>query len=252
MTELLARFRWLAPLAFVVVLSVTPHALSAAGLTWDSLEKNYDAKPGEEEATFTFIVTNPTDHPIEIRSTSTSCHCTVAVPPRTPWTLTPGAKDELRVTVDLRSRRGGLTKTVYVDTTDGEELLLVNVQIPASAALIREMNTVLARGDRQSVLRGDCATCHVAPTVGKMGAELFQTACLICHGAEHRASMVPDLKVAKVSRDAAYWEKWIREGANETLMPAFDRSRGGSLEEEQIKSLVAYLTATLPSEPPKN
>jgi mono/diheme cytochrome c family protein len=91
----------------------------------------------------------------------------------------------------------------------------------------------------------------VEPTVGKMGAELFQTACLICHGAEHRASMVPDLAVAKTSRDAAYWEKWIREGANETLMPAFDRSRGGSLDEEQIKSLVEYLSATMASQPAK-
>jgi cytochrome c5 len=251
MTELIARFRWAGPLTFLLLLSLAPLSLSAAGLKWDSVEKNYDAKIGEEEAVIVFAVTNTTDHPVEIRETSTSCHCTVAVPPRKPWLIQPGSTEELKVTVDLRSRRGGLTKTVYVDTTEGEELLLVHVEIPVSPALQREMNTVLARGDRQSILRGDCATCHVEPTVGKMGAELFQTACLICHGAEHRASMVPDLTSAKTSRDAAYWEKWIREGANETLMPAFDRSRGGSLDEEQIKSLVEYLSATMASEPAK-
>jgi mono/diheme cytochrome c family protein len=103
------------------------------------------------------------------------------------------------------------------------------------------------------VLHGECASCHVTPTIGKTGGELFQTACLICHGAEQRASMVPDLKVAKAPRDAAYWEKWIREGGGEkTLMPAFDKARNGSLDEAQIKSLVVYLLATLPTRPPSN
>jgi len=221
----------------------------AAGLEWDALEKNYDAKAGEEEAVLSFQVTNRTDHRVEIRSTATSCHCTVAVPPRTPWIIEPGAKDSLAVTVDIRSRRGGLTKTIYVDTTEGEELLLVHVQVPPPPAIQREMNLMTAQADRQSVLRGDCASCHVTPTVGKRGAELFQTACAICHGSEHRASMVPDLAVAKVHRDAGYWEKWIREGSNGTLMPAFDRAHEGPLDDAQIKSLVEYLVTHLPTEP---
>jgi len=55
--------------------------------------------------------------------------------------------------------------------------------------------------------------------------------------------------VAKVHRDAAYWEKWIREGAKDTLMPGFDQTHGGPLDNAQIKSLVEYLVAHLPSEP---
>lgn len=221
----------------------------AAGLEWDALEKSYSAKVGEEEAVLSFNATNRTDHPVEIRSTATSCHCTVAVPPRTPWIIAPGATESLAVTVDIRSRRGGLTKTIYVDTTEGEELLLVHVQVPPPPAIQREMNLMTAQADRQAVLRGDCASCHVTPTVGKHGAELFQTACAICHGSEHRATMVPDLAVAKVRRDSAYWEKWVREGAKDTLMPAFDRAHGGPLDDGQIKSLVEYLVAHLPSEP---
>ena len=106
-----------------------------------------------------------------------------------------------------------------------------------------------ARADRQAVLRGSCASCHVTPTIGKKGAELFQTACVICHAAEHRASFVPDLMVAKAPRDAAYWEKWIREGAEGTLMPAFAKEHGGSLDDEQIASLIAYLVEHLPTQP---
>jgi len=142
-----------------------------------------------------------------------------------------------------------LTKTIYVQTSVGEQSLLVHVQVPTPPALQREMNTMLAQADRQAVLRGDCASCHVAPTVGKTGAELFAAACLICHGAEHRATMVPDLKVPTVHRDAAFWSEWIRHGKEGTLMPAFAKNEGGSLDDEQIDSLVAYALANLPTEP---
>jgi cytochrome c553 len=224
-------------------------SVSATGLEWDAVEKSHVAKAGEEEAALTFSVTNRTDRDVEIRSTATSCNCTVASPPRTPWIIESGAVDTLRVIVDLRGRRGGLTKTVYVDTSEGEQQLLVHVQIPPPPSVRREMNLITAQADRQAVLRGDCASCHVAPTVGKKGAELFQAACVICHAAEHRASMVPDLMVAKVPRDAAYWEKWIREGADGTLMPAFGKDHGGPLDDEQVTSLIAYLIEHLPTKP---
>ena len=231
-----------------VICHVSANA-TAAGLEWDAREKSYTAKEDEEEAELVFSVTNRSEQAIEIKSVATSCNCTVGVAPRQPWIIAPGGADSLRVRVDLRSRRGGLTKTVYVDTTVGEELLRVHVQVPPPPAVRREMNQLAAKADRQAVLRGDCASCHVAPTVGKTGAELYQTACVICHGLEHRASMVPDLRVANGKRDAAYWEKWIREGAEGTLMPAFDQAHGGSLEDKQIKSLVDYLLVHLPTAP---
>ena len=221
----------------------------AGGLEWDAREKSYQAKEGEEEATVIFSVTNRADHVVEIRNTVASCSCTVATPPRSPWTIEPGATETLKVTMDLRGRMGSITKTVYVDTSDGEAVLMVTAEIPTPPAVRREMNMVVARANRQAVLRGDCASCHVTPTIGKKGAELFQTACVICHTAEHRASFVPDLMVAKVPRDAAYWEKWIREGADGTLMPAFAKEHGGSLADEQIESLVAYLVEHLPTQP---
>ena len=239
-------------LRFALMLLLAPIAARCqdpSGLTWDELEKSYSAKPGETEAVFQFKAKNRSDHPIEITETSTSCHCTVASFPRTPWVLAPGAEDTLTVRVDLRSLRGGLTKTVRVDTTVGEQLLLVHVQVPPPPAVQREMNWMIAQADRQAVLRGDCATCHVTPTVGKRGAELFAAACLICHGAEHRATMVPDLKEPTGHRDAAFWSEWIRHGKEGTLMPAFSRKDGGSLDDDQIDSLIAYVLATLPTDP---
>lgn len=244
-------------LLFIFLVSLTCAAAQGAlvkpppveGLEWDAAEKTYAAKSDDTEALFTFTVTNRTAEPVEIRSTATSCHCTVATAPRKPWILAPGASDTLSVRVDLLSRRGGLTKTIYVDTSIGEEVLLVHVNIPPNRAVMREMNVMAARENRQAVLKGDCASCHVAPTLGKMGAELFTTACQICHGSPVRASMVPDLAVANVRRDAAYWDKWIRLGGEGTMMPAFSKAHDGSLDDEQIKSLVEYLATTLPSEP---
>ncbi len=238
-----------AVLGLMILVCCAVTEVRAAGLEWDTLEKNYVAKEGEEEAAFSFSVANRTDHAVEIRSTATSCHCTVATPPRKPWIIAPGATETLRVVVDLRSRRGVLMKTIYVDTSEGEQQLVVHVEVPPPPAIRREMNMMAAQADRQAVLHGDCASCHVAPTVGKKGAELFQTACVICHGSEHRASMVPDLMVPKVKRDTAYWEKWIREGGENTLMPAFAKNHEGSLDDEQIKSLVEFLLAKLPTEP---
>jgi cytochrome c553 len=242
---------WVRPLVAIVGIFGVAR-LQAAALAWNAREITHVAAVGEEDARLTFAVTNSSERPVEIKSVGTSCHCTVALPPRKPWVIAPGATETLAVTVDLRGRRGGLTKTIYVDTSEGEELLLVHVQIPPPLAVQRQMNLITAQADRQAVLHGECASCHVAPTVGKKGAELFRTACVICHGEEHRASMVPDLRVAKVQRDAEYWNKWIREGAEGTLMPAFDRTRRGSLDEDQIVSLVEYLTQHFASEPSAN
>jgi cytochrome c553 len=247
-------------LLFVLLFSLASIALWAAvvkpssveGLEWDAVEKSYSATVDDTEAIFTFTVTNRTQQPVEIRSTATSCHCTVATAPRKPWILDPGASDTLSVRVDLLSRRGGLTKTIYVDTSIGEEVLVVHVKIPPSRTVIREMNAMAAMENRQAILKGDCASCHVTPAIGKMGAELFTTACQICHGSPVRASMVPDLAVATVKRDAAYWDKWIRLGGEGTMMPAFSKAHDGSLDDDQIKSLVEYLTKTLPSEPATN
>lgn len=226
-------------------------ALSAqAALKWDALEKRYEAQPGEVQAELEFVANNEGTEPVEITNVTTSCSCTAGIMARQPWVVAPGASETLRVLVDLRGRRGGLTKTIHVETSDGEQLLLVHVRVPPSAEMQREMNMMLAQTDRQAVLRGECASCHVAPTVGKHGSELFEAACQICHGAEHRASMVPDLRVpaSGAVRDATYWEKWIRHGGEGTLMPAFAKAQGGPLDDEQVASLVKYLSEHLQAE----
>jgi hypothetical protein len=221
-------------------------------LVWDAMEKTIEAKRGETTADFQFSVTNNGDRPVQIFEIRTSCGCTVAEMPNTPWLLEPGAKGSFRATVDIRGRHGRFAKSMLVVSNAGPQVLGVIVQIPEAPVLSRSENQELALGDRQAVFHGACYSCHVEPIGGKKGAPLFQAACSICHEAEPRATMVPDLMMPREKRDADYWRKWIREGRDKTLMPGFAESLGGPLGDDQIESLVEFALKHFPTEPAKN
>jgi mono/diheme cytochrome c family protein len=218
-------------------------------LVWDAMEKSLAVKPEGGEAKFEFRVTNKSNQPVEIVQIQPSCGCTVAELPSTPWILAPGAEGAFTAVVDYRGKYGKFSKTLMVHSGGGSQRLTVEIDIQETEEARRARNQQLAAVDRQGVFRGDCASCHVLPTIGKSGADLFVTACGICHLASHRASMVPDLAVAREPRDAAYWEKWIIEGKEQTLMPGFGAKRGGPLTAAQIASLVEYALATFPTVP---
>jgi mono/diheme cytochrome c family protein len=231
-------------------------------LKWNAESLEYNSKPGEETAPFHFFATNVSQSPVIINALRTSCGCTVAQFPTTPYTLLPGSNVPVNATMDLRGKQGIITKTVTADTSVGIKPLLVKVSIaaattsanttPAGAANNmgnRAQNIQTALADRQAVFKGDCASCHVEKGKGKFGAELYAASCGICHDAEHRAAMVTDLKVPRGPRDIAFWQKWIMEGKPGTMMPAFGQSHGGPLTQEQIDSLTTYCYNNFPKGP---
>ena len=64
-------------------------------------------------------------------------------------------------------------------------------------------------------------------------------------GRHHLAS------IAGQRTPAGDWRaKWISEGKEGTLMPAFSAKHGGPLSDEQLASLLDYVTTQLPAEPP--
>jgi mono/diheme cytochrome c family protein len=221
-------------------------------LIWDAMRKSHDARPGETVAEFVFTVTNTAEAEMEILRIQPSCGCTVANLPATPWVLAPGAKGSFTAAVDFTGKHGVFSKTLQVESSRGAQMLTVTVNIPEVDEATRRRNQELARKNRQVVFQNDCAACHVAPLVGKKGAELFHVACGICHLASPPAEMVPSLLVAREPRDAAYWLRWISEGKEGTLMPAFAEQHGGPLNREQIESLVAYALNHLPTAPQKS
>jgi mono/diheme cytochrome c family protein len=224
-------------------------------IAWDSTDKATNVNFGELAAHYTFSMTNVSAEPVTVTSVTTSCGCTTAQLPPMPWKITPGSNGLITVNMNLAGKSGMVIKTVNVATDKGTKHLLVRVTIlpmPSSAgmtAAAREANQLLSRADRQAVFKGDCASCHVEPAKNKLGKDLYASACGICHEAEHRASMVPDLHVAKQERNADFWRNWITNGKQGSLMPAFATTSGGILSEEQIVSLIDYLSKTMPAKP---
>ena len=238
---------------FNSTLTPPPPTLPPSSLAWDAESKEATAKVGDTNAVFTFWLTNVCDKEVLVNSVRTSCGCTVAKLPESPWRLGPGTNGPIGVTVDLRGKRGKVMKTVTVDTTAGVKSLLVGMNIPVDpkfeAQMNRSQNMQLAFADRQIVFRGDCAKCHAEPVKEKMGKDLYAAACGVCHEAEHRASMVPDLKALKHPTDLAFWTHWIREGKAGSLMPAFAAEHGGPLTDEQVTSLANWLTENYKGQP---
>jgi mono/diheme cytochrome c family protein len=234
-------------------LSIVGSRAGEVPLTWDSTSKEYSAKAGEENATFTFNLTNSSPGEVVSNWVRTSCGCTVAKLPPTPWHLSPGTNGQIGVTVDLRNKYGILTKFVTVDTSHGPMMLNVKVTVPQQqfasfpgAVDARTRNMELAKADRQAVFKNECASCHALPTLGRNGEALYNAACAVCHEAPHRATMVPDLQALKNPPTKDYWTQWITYGKPGSLMPAFAQSEGGPLTKDQIASLADYLTHYFP------
>ena len=203
-----------------------------------------------------WVTNSITEEPVVITEVHPSCGCTTAQLPHLPWTIAPGTNGQIGVTVNLAGKFGTIVKTVHVASNQGSRDLIVQITLTppvlkplTQADLDRQM--AIAKVDRQSVFRGDCATCHMTPGQYKYGPELFKADCAICHEAEHRATMVPDLHNLKVPTNVEFWRTWIAHGKPGSLMPAFSLGDGGPLSDMQIASLAAYLNATIPSKAPQ-
>ena len=219
-------------------------------LVWDAMEKVIEPQPGDGAGEFAFTVTNVSDHAVTIYQVRPTCGCTVAAMPASPWIIAPGKSGTFAGTIDFRGKEGTVTKSIFVNSTAGTQRLAITVKIPTLDEAARRRNQMIAQQNRQAVFSGECAKCHLTPAKGLSGADLFYAACGVCHFAERRSSIVPDLLTARVHRDAAFWRKWISEGKDGTLMPAWSKKFGGPLTDEQIESLVKYALETLPTEPP--
>jgi len=229
-------------------------AAPAEPLVWESPSQFYTAKPGDVTAHFTYKVVNVSGSEVVIDDVKPSCGCTTAELPGKPWRLAPGETNKMEVLVDLRGKEGKLLKTIAVLSPTAPKTLSILVDIPPEASTsrmspataMRIFGQQLGALDHQAVFKKDCVKCHLVPAFGKMGASLYATACGICHEAQNRASMVPDLHALKTPVDDNYWQSWVTHGKAGSLMPAFAAAEGGPLNDAQIASLVDYLTKNFP------
>lgn len=224
-----------------------PHAL-----VWDATEKTYHPELGEQNAPFSFWVTNTSNVDVQIAEVAPSCGCTVANYPK-PWNLKPGESGEVKASMSLAGKSGTQVKILTVRSSGGApQVLTVTVPIPVDTnAERRKRNMEAAAKDRQAVFKGDCAACHVEPLKEKKGEHLFVAGCNICHEPPtgHRAAIVPDLKKLPFPTDKEYWKKMISDGKPGSLMPGFAKAHGGPLTDEEIESLADYAVQTFKFDP---
>ena len=225
-----------------------------------------DVEPGAESAHHAFSFRNVSSREVVFEKIETSCGCTVSSL-KCPLKIAPGATGSIPVTMKVAGKTGTIRKTVTVYTDQGKRVLTIQAKIPfaneqsTQGALVPpkarggegkmsvDVMRSAAAADRQSVFKGDCASCHVAPGVGKYGKELYTRACGICHEDENRASMVKDLRKVGNPSDTGFWRSRIEKGVAKTLMPAFSETEGGPLSAVQIESLVDYLSTEFFAEP---
>jgi hypothetical protein len=260
-----------APIPFHYNTSAQPAAPAQppSYLAYDSESKEYNAKIGDTNAHFTFWLTNVSKEVVAINSVRTSCGCTVAQLPETPWKLAPGTNGPIEVSVNLLGKSGTIVKSVTVDSSAGGKSLLVKVNIPSpansgvaanaapnSGDIDRIKNMQSAMADRQVVFKNkDCAKCHADPALDKnglavLGQPLYNGVCANCHNSPNRASSVPDLRDSHRPthpKTHEEWRKWIASGRVGSMMPAFSKTEGGPLTDQQINSLVDYLSSTIPN-----
>jgi len=185
-----------------------------------------------------------------------SCGCTTAELPTPPWILPPGTNSIINIKVNLAGKSGMVFKTVNVKTDKGKMDLMLRINIlpapPAApmSAEERARGVAAATVDRQAVFKGECASCHAKNVEGKYGPQLFAQVCAVCHEANPRATMVPDLHNLKEQTSDEFWRAWITSGKAGTLMPAFATSQGGPLNDMQIASLAVYLNQAIPPHAP--
>ena len=228
---------------------VTPNCPT---LVFDAETKQYDARPGEMVAPFTFNLTNVWTNEITITQVRASCGCTTAKLPATPWHIPLGGSGAVGAQVSLAGKMGLVTKTLTFFTSVGNRIVTLKVNIaPAGTALAgmsaadRMAARARAAADPQAIFKGDCAKCHVDKGAKTFGQDLFAADCGICHESSHRDSAVPDLHALKQPTNLEYWKAIITSGKPHTMMPGFAAAQGGPLSDEQITSLAAYLNRAI-------
>jgi mono/diheme cytochrome c family protein len=220
-------------------------------LLFDAETKQYNAKPFEMSAPFTFHVTNVWTNDITISAVKASCGCTTAHMPATPWVLHPREGGAVEAKVNLLGKMGTITKTLTFYTSVGLRVVNLRVVIPspenAASAGAPDRKAAMAQAavDPQAIFKGDCARCHVEKGREALGENLYAADCGICHESSHRESIVPDLHALKQPTNLEYWKTIITFGKAHSLMPAFAMAQGGPLTDQQVNSLAGYLNRVL-------
>jgi mono/diheme cytochrome c family protein len=193
-----------------------------------------------------FVLYNKGGKTLRISDIQTSCGCTVAKISK--QNIAPGDFTKVHVEMDTSIKLGKVRKEITVSSNDPDRpkltLFLIGNVLPKKMKGHAQIS--LKAQDPLVLFKGDCASCHVKPGIGKTGKALFLADCAMCHGvnAQGHGSAGPSL--LNLDYDHENTLKSIRrviaEGSPRSpQMPPFSKAKGGPLSEDQIDSLVNFL-----------
>ena len=142
--------------------------------------------------------------------------------------LKPGESAMINVSVDIRGRKGNISKTIEVYSNDPN-----NPVMKLALRMYIKDRVHLDQHKAMDIFSEKCRDCHIDRGRGKMGWDLFRADCFMCHNAGKNTSLSTMSK-----KPRAEMLKAIREGIDNTLMPGFDLKNGGPLNDAEIKSLI--------------
>lgn len=197
---------------------------------------------------YEFDFSNDGDSELEITNVQTSCGCTAATAGEKNK-YAPGEKGKIRITFNSNGKVGKIEKTVLVQSNSPEPndqiilSLLFDVKLPSEEE--KQHMTIMAG---QSIFDGACKDCHVTKGIGKIGKELYDADCGICHGdpKDHKPHGPIDKNTAvKYTDDELV--AFIKNGSptQPTMMPGFHKDKGGPLTTDEIMTLLAYIRSDL-------
>ncbi len=229
-------------------------ALPNGVFAWNGTILTTNISADADRAYFVISFTNISPDKVAIMDVHPQCGCTTADVPQTPWIVPPGASGQIPTSVNLEitGNAGTLFKDVKITTDKGFKDIYLRIEFkpvtpPVMSDDERAKFVMASRADRQAIFKGTCADCHVKKGEGKYGKALYDADCAICHEANPRATMVPDLHNLKVPTNPDFWRQWVAHGKPGSLMAAFSQAEGGPLNDMQIAGLVQYLNETIPS-----
>lgn len=196
---------------------------------------------------YEFDFANDGDETLEIKNVQTSCGCTAAtVGDKDEYK--PGEKGKIRITFNSNGKVGIIEKTVLVESNDkanDQIILTVRFDVALPSDEQKKHMTMMAG---QSIFEGVCVDCHVTKGIGKIGKELYDADCAICHGdvKDHKPHGPIDKNTAvKYTDDELV--NYIKNGSptNPTMMPGFHKDAGGPLTTDEIMTLLAYIRSDL-------
>jgi mono/diheme cytochrome c family protein len=236
-------------LGVVVVLVIATHPAVGSDygtrgprLRFDARTHDFGELRSDQGAVaYRWVYHNDGDAPLKILSTRPSCGCTATVVEE--GEVSPGETGTLEVTFDPSRQHGTVRKTLAVTSNDPSEpsvLLTIRAKVEVVTPPEPEAGAhPPIRG--QSLLMGDCATCHAQPASGKTGEPLWSAVCAMCHGPEGEGTehgpglRAPDYLSSRDDEDLA---TAIAYGTSNPRMPGFVELMGGPLSQEQVSSLV--------------